>query len=99
MAVRVFEMDRQRINNAAYDGMISMPFIAKQSFSATSDGTGRSNAFHGDTRIIIVQADERVSIEVGSGSPTAGVNDLEVPAGGEKAIWVAPGHKIAARLL
>lgn len=98
MAVRVFEMDRQRIDNAAYDGMIAMPFAAKQNFSATSDGTGRSEAFGSSTRIIVVQADEKVAIEVGE-NPTAAGTDIQIPAGGEKAIWVTPGHKLAARLL
>lgn len=99
MAVRVFEMDRQRIDNAAYDGMIAMPFVASQSFNGAADGTGRSAAFNAATRIIIVQADEKVAIRITDGDPIASATDLQIPAGGEKAIWVTPGHKLAARTL
>lgn len=99
MAVRVFEMNRERIDNDAYNNMISMPFVASQSFNAASDGTGRSAAFNTATRVIAVQADENVAVRVGSGTPTAEATDFKITAGETIPIWVTPGHVLAARTL
>lgn len=99
MAVRVFEMDRERIDNGAYHNMIRMPFVASQSFNAASDGTGRSAAFNDATRVIAVQADENVSVRIGAGSPTAAATDFKITAGETVPIWVTPGHVLAARTL
>lgn len=99
MAVRVFECDRQRIESAAYANMISMPFLVSQSFSALGDGTGRSAAFNASTRFIVIQADEKVAVRVGSGAPIAAATDYVIEAGGERTIWVNPGHVVAARTL
>lgn len=99
MAVRVFEMDSRFLSTPLNAQMIAMPFIAKQSFNAAVDGTARSAPFNAATCVIVVQADENVSVEVGAGTPTASATDYKINAGDERVFWVSPGQVLAARTL
>lgn len=98
MTVRVYEMDRKLISSPSYGNVMAMPFVAEQNFLATSDGTGRSSAFGATTNMIVVQADEDIRIKIGPDMPEADSNSYRLPANTDVAIWVTPGHKIAAKL-
>lgn len=99
MAVRIFEFDRKRIDNDMYSNILPLPWVAAQSFDGNAGGTARSSAFNAATRVIVVQADEKVAITVGTGTPTAAATHFQIPAGGQMPFWVEPGDVLAARTL
>lgn len=100
MAVRVFEMDHRYVPPPHGMSMVAMPFISSQSFAAAADGAARSAALNAATRVIVVQADEKVAVRLGAGTPTAAASDYQIEAGGERVINVlGTGLVLAARTL
>lgn len=100
MPVRIFESFHQHFAEPHGLGIIAMPFTAKQSLNANSDGSAVSLAFGGGTRVIVVQSDERVTITIGAvGVANALADDFQIPAGGQMPLLVTPGHVLKARLL
>lgn len=94
MSVRILEMRRGNSSWGVFDNLEALPFDTVQS-PLTANGTSQqSAAFHEDTTVVTVEADEAVHVTAGT-NPTATTSHPKIPAGGVRSFRVTGGHKLA----
>lgn len=95
MAVRILEMRRGNSSWGVFDNLETLPFDTVQAPMTPSGTSQQSSAFHEDTTVITVEADEAVHVYAGV-NPTATTSHPKIPAGGTRSFRVTGGHKLAA---
>jgi hypothetical protein len=96
MATRIIEYGGRAAGD--YPVIPASQFVKKQTAMTATATSERSSSFDAATRLVIVDSDEQVYVELGA-NPTATTDNLRIPAGGraEFDVPVNQAWKVAVR--